>query len=533
MNIPKTNIRLPFLIGPFLIFLILFAPLLAAKEAPQVTANGEVLKGVWEGDNGSIAAFKGVPFAAPPVGDLRWRAPQPHQPRKGPQSATEFAPGCMQNDYLVQWYVGVATKMGHSADVVGRPNGVSENCLYLNVWTPDRKPDQPLPVMVWVHGGSNKSGWSYEPNYIGKRLAAKGVVVVTIAYRVGPFGFFSHPKLENGEGEPVANFGFLDAVHAFRWVKEHIRAFGGDPENITAFGESSGAGDIRDWLATEIAELRLYHNAIAQSPAGALTDRRTLADEQKTGEAMLAYLGFDNEDLDNEQLRAIPAQDIVRAGVEALPGHYFDVVVDDLTFNLMPLESFSRQQMSNVNFLIGSNRDEWYMYYDPAMTWDDVDQWLEQRTPAQASILKLKVAGETDVRRAFDRLTAAHDTHCPVRHIAASINAVGGNAWVYYFTRQRPGDAMKNLGVYHGTEIGYVFNEHEVWQPTDEVDEWLTDIVMDYWVQFARTGNPNVPGRPAWPRYTVAEPRVMELGDDVRVIPPHDADFCLWLGPRR
>lgn len=511
---------------------------LADREAPVVTANHETLTGMWEGDEGNIATFKGVPFAAPPVGELRWHSPQPiqnrdGQARKGMRDATEFAPGCMQNDYLVKWYAGVATKMGHSADVVGRPRGVSEDCLYLNVWTPELNPEKPLPVMVWVHGGSNKSGWSYEPNYIGNRLAAKGVIVVSIGYRVGPFGFFSHPRLDNGEGEPVANFGLLDIVAAFTWVKENIASFGGDPKNVTAFGESSGAGDIRDWLATEIVEQRLYHNSIAQSPGGSLSKRRTLEDEQKTGEKLIAYLGLNNETLTAGDLRALAAQDIVRAGAEALPGHYFDVVTDQLTMTDRPLESFDRDAMSNVNFLIGSNRDEWYMYNDPAMTWDDVDRWLQKRVPNQSGVLKSKVANETDVRRAFDRLTAADDMHCPVRYIASTVNAVGGNAWVYYFTRQRPGEAMKSLGAYHGTEIGYVFDQHEVWQPTNEVDDQLTEIVMDYWVQFAKTGNPNVAGRPEWPRYTVAEPKLMELGDHVGAISPPDADFCLWLGPQR
>ncbi len=439
----------------------------------------------------------------------------------------------MQNDYLVQWYAGVAAKMGHSPDVVGRPNGVSENCLYLNVWTPDLKPDKPLPVMVWVHGGSNKSGWSYEPNYIGKRLAAKGVVVVTIAYRVGPFGFFSHPKLDNGPGESVANFGVQDMNHAMYWVRDHIGAFGGNPENVTAFGESSGVGDIRDWLGTDIIGEGLYHKAIAQSPAGSMSMRRTLAEEQEVGQKLIGWLGYDNQAMTQEDLRAIPAEQIVEAGARALQGHYFDVVLDGLVMKELPLESYSREEMSKVSFLIGSNRDEWYMYVDTEAGWPDVDKWLQANAPAYAKILRSKVSDETDVRRAFDRLWASHDTHCPARYIATGVNAVGGNAWVYYFTRQRPEPEMKKLGAYHGTEIGYVFDAHEVWQPTDEVDDRLTEIVMDYWVQFARTGNPNVPGRPHWPRYTAAEPRLMELGNEVRVIPPPDADLCLWLGPQR
>jgi para-nitrobenzyl esterase len=525
--------RLALLIAGLL--LLLGSPALPASptEPPRIHANGEWLTGAWEGDSGNIAVFKGVPYAAPPLGDLRWRPPRPYSPPTDARSATKFAPACMQDNYLVKWYQGVATAMGHSPEVVGRPRGVSEDCLYLNIWTPDLAPARPLPVMVWVHGGSNKSGWSYEPNYIGDRLAARGVVVVSIAYRVGPFGFFSHPGLNNGDEEPIANFGLLDSVAAFRWVSEHINAFGGDPGNVTAFGESSGAGDLRDWLASELADEHLYHKMIAQSPAGALTERRTLAQEQAFGERLMNWLGHDNATLDSDKMRAIPAQDILRAGAGAEPGRYYDVVLDGLTMKSRPLETFDQEETARIRFLVGSNRDEWYMYIDPGITQADIDTWLEETAPQYAQVLRSKVAGETDLRRAFDRLTASHQMHCNVRYIAENVNAVGGHAWVYYFTRQRPGPEMKNLGAYHGTEIGYVFDQHEVWQPVDETDRELTTAVMDYWVQFARSGDPNLAGRPHWPRYTSAEPKVMELGDTIAAIPPPDADLCLWLGPRR
>ena len=171
----------------------LFFCLTAGADGPRVHANGEDLVGAWVYGRGSVAVFKGVPFAAPPVGELRWRAPRPHQPRQGPQQAVEFAPACMQGPHITNWYAGVAAGFGYGPETVGRPNGVSEDCLYLNVWTPSPQTGAGLPVMVWVHGGSNKGGWSYEPNYIGDKLAARGVVVVTVTYRLGPFGFFSHP----------------------------------------------------------------------------------------------------------------------------------------------------------------------------------------------------------------------------------------------------------------------------------------------------------------------------------------------------
>jgi len=243
-------------VGLLLTFLLLQVTIAVASEnsAPVVKANGEELLGEWAGVTRQVAVFKGIPFAQPPVGKLRWRAPQPHVPRAGGQAAIEFGPGCMQGPGGVNWYVGVAEAFGHGPEVVGRPNGLSEDCLYLNVWSPEPLSDTGLPVMVFVHGGSHAGGWSYEPNYIGENLAARGVVVVTIAYRVGPFGFFSHPALNNTKGEPVANFALLDIRAAFEWVSRHIVSFGGNPENVTGFGESSGAFNLVDLLLADLAK---------------------------------------------------------------------------------------------------------------------------------------------------------------------------------------------------------------------------------------------------------------------------------------
>jgi len=250
------------------------------------------------------------------------------------------------------WYAGVAAAFGHGPEVAARPNGVSEDCLYLNIWSPQLDPEARLPVMVWVHGGSNKGGWSYEPNYIGTRLAEKNVVVVSIAYRLGPFGFFSHPLLDNGEDEPIANFGWLDTYMAIRWVAENITAFGGDPDNITAIGESSGAGDISDWVAAEMAGDRLYRRIIAQSPGGSLEQRRTLADEKKTGARLIGSLEIEGE-LDAERLRKIPAEDVLEAATSELEGIYFDAVIDDLTMSARPIESLDRADAASIDAWTG------------------------------------------------------------------------------------------------------------------------------------------------------------------------------------
>lgn len=501
-------------------------------SGPAVVANGEELTGDWEGEESRIAVFRGIPFAAPPVDDLRWRAPQPSVPRPSLQTAVEFAPACMQGPHITNWYAGVARDFGHGPDAVGRPNGVSEDCLYLNVWSPRLGSEARLPVMVWVHGGSNKGGWSYEPNYIGARLAAKGVVVVSIAYRLGPFGFFSHPVLDNGEGQPVANFGWLDTQLAFRWVADNIMAFGGDPDNITAFGESSGAGNISDWAIIEMAKDSLYHRLIAQSTGGSLVGRRTLADEQNTGAGLIDALRIDGE-LTARRLRAIPAEDLAAAAESGLAEHYFEAVIDGLTMQEQPIESLQRAKKARLDILIGTNKDEWYMYIDKDTTREDLERWAKEAAPEHAATLLAEVAGEPDVRRAFDRLRTARDTLCPSRYFASRVSELGGRGWVYYFTRQRPGPGGEKLGAYHGTEIPYVFDMHDDWLPTEAVDHALTDVVMDYWVQFARTGDPNLPGRAEWPLHSDENPMVMELGDNIAAMEAHDARLCDLLSPGR
>jgi len=173
------------------------------------------------------------------------------------------------------------------------------------------------------------------------------------------------------------------------------------------------------------------------------------------------------------------------------------------------------------------------MYLDADTAATKLDKWLEDNVPASASVLGSMVSDATDPRRALDRLITAQNMLCPSQYVAARVSAAGGRAWMYFFSRQRPGKGGVKLGAYHGTEIGYVFDRHEYWQSTDQTDRELTGAVMDYWVQFARTGDPNIPGAPPWPMYRAAVPQVMELSDDIGAIPPPDADLCLWLDPRR
>lgn len=524
--------------GFLCLILLLSAAAPVAAQAPQLIANGEELHGAWADERRQIAEFKGIPFAQPPIGELRWRAPRPHVPRPGPQDAKRFAAGCMQTSSGVDWYAGVAGTFGHPPEVVGRPVDVSEDCLYLNVWTPTLDEVVGLPVMVFVHGGSNSGGWSYEPNYVGTRLAGRGVVVVSIAYRLGTLGFFAHPALgQVGEGdqtEPVANFGLLDIRQGFQWVRENIRAFGGDPENITAFGESAGAFDIIDLLTADMAAGKaqdsLFRRSISQSIGGSLVDRQTLKQEQATGVLLMSKLGLD-PDITAERMRAVPAQDLLRASQELPSGHYFDAVVDGRTLRQAPRDSLQQANTHGVDILAGTNADEWYMYVDANATQEDLEAWIGKNAAEDRDELLAQTSHESDPRRSLDRLRTARNMLCPSRYLAEQVNQGGGRAWVYYFTRQRSGPGGEKLGAYHGAELPYVFDRHDDWLPTDAEDRKLTKAMMDYWVQFAKTGDPNLPGRPPWPRHTKRSPAVIELGEHIGVMEPFAVELCELLGP--
>ncbi len=509
--------------------LLILACAAANGAVPQVRAGGEHLVGTSLRNPAGVAVFRGIPFAAPPIGDLRWRAPQPAIPRPGQQDATRFAPACPQGEHLIDWYAGVARAFGHDGENVARPNGVSEDCLYLNVWTPTLDNRSGLPVIVWFHGGSNKSGWSYEPNYDGAALAARGIVVVTTTYRLGPLGFFAHPA-QAASGTSSANFGYQDSVASLEWVQDNIGAFGGDPNNVTVMGESSGAGNLANIIGAEATQ-GLYRRAIAQSPAGNLERLPTYAEAAADGIRISAELGIDDDDDAMARLRTVDSMALIDAAYRALPGHYYDVILDETSVTQPMLTALQSPERRAVDFLIGTNAHEWYMYLDPDTSKADVDAWIAEHAPTNTAAVKAVVATADGPRRALDRLTTAQQMLCPARKAAAQMATLGGQTWMYYFTRQRSGRHGAALGAYHGAEIPYVFDTHDDWLPTNATDRALTDTMMDYWAQFARTGDPNIAGRAPWPRYRPERPQVMVLGDEVGAAAPIDAALCLWIEP--
>ncbi|NCF45657.1 MAG: carboxylesterase family protein [Proteobacteria bacterium] len=435
----------------------------------------------------AVLQYTAIRFAQAPAGRWRWRPPRPvtqHEQRKG------WPPACVQDDRTSNWYAMVATGVDGDTSKVPQTPAVSEDCLFLNVWTPTQKSPTKRPVMVWIYGGSNRSGWSYEPDYRGQELAASGVVVVSIAYRVGLFGFLAHPELsaESPHGSS-GNYGLLDQIEALRWINKHIASLGGDPGNVTIFGESAGAGNIGYLLATPLAD-GLFHKAILQSGGWAITQQRALADDEKEGLEFSKRTG-----MSIEQLRQVSATDMLRLQQQDYERGYDDPPIDGWLLPRAPAELMQRKDLPTRPVLLGSNADESLMYLNrPSLkdwqqalaTYAAPDRaWLQQRFSA------------LPIAQRLNQLASAVSFHCPTLATAEALHQAGSSAYVYRFDRIR--DNAQRIGAYHGAEIPYVFGTHADWLFTNEKDWALTEKMMDMWLSFAESGAPAQPQH--WPTW--------------------------------
>ena len=457
---------------------LLFIAIIAlggCDQSPSVTVDSELLIGKYVGEG--IAAFLGVPFAEPPVGDLRWHAPQALTSKLERRETTEFAAACMQTMRILDWYRSMAESFGASADYYDDLR-VSEDCLYLNLWTPTLDNEAKLPVMVWVHGGSNKSGWSYEDNYRGHVLAPQGVVVITVAYRQGAFGFLSHPELE-GESA-VANFGLWDLIAALQWIQDNVEHFGGDPNRVTLFGESSGAENILALMFSNEAG-HLFHRAALQSTAGVGLSMPTLGDEQRRGADLMTAMGARSL----QDLRKTSAASLLQTYTELTADHYHSPAIDGQLISDSTWESMQASSWPDHALIIGTNADEYP-----------------------------------------DRAATAEEYVCPSQSVATKRTASGGNAWMYFFSRVREDEAGAEIGAYHGAEYPYVFGVHDDYMTTTDWDLELSALMQQYWINFASTGNPNGEGLPDWPMFKRPDPLVQEFGDEVVTVPATEQEMC-------
>ncbi len=501
---------------------------------PIARAGGERIQGEWM--EAGMAVFRGVPYAASPTGDLRWRPPGPPASRRGLQSATEFGAACPQIDRLATFTGNIAAAFGAGEDVVPRLAVADEDCLFLNIWTPEFEASANLPVMVWIHGGSNNAGWGSQGEYDGVRLAQRGVVLVSINYRLGPLGFFAHPALTaESPGGASGNYGLMDQVAALQWVQDNIAEFGGDADRVTVFGESAGSSDVI-LLMTAPAAQGLFHRAIGQSGAP-MAGVTPLSTGEAAGVRLARQLGFDNPESEAAlaELRAMDGNTLIQAIDDAAGTYAATPVLDGLLLNRSVGEVFADGDQAAVPLLIGSNENEFATlpYYLPPIerTVEGYEQWVGMtRGRYAARMLELYPAGEDAlVTPALVSQVTDFVFTCATRTAARRHRAAGHPTYRYFFTRVSPGAGGEALGAYHGMEIGYVFNNRYAWIPADESDLRLDEAMAGAWVRFAATGDPNGDGLAPWPEYDAETDAHMEFGERIGAGQGVKAEQCDFL----
>jgi para-nitrobenzyl esterase len=485
-------------IGKLALLLGASVTIAAAQQSSTLQVKTET--GIVEGKmQGSSRAFLGIPYAAPPVGELRWKAPAPPIPWKGVRDATKFGAECMQPRIF--------------DDMVFRDAGPSEDCLMLNVWTPAKATNKMLPVMVWIHGGGFVAGASSEPRQDGAKLAADGVIVVSMNYRLGIFGFFELPELLADSGRNAAgNYGLLDQVASLEWVKKNIAAFGGDPGNVTIFGESAGSFSVSELMASPVAK-GLFQRAIGESGADFPTQaapKVTLEQSAKDGaEYAKKVLGTDSL----KELRAMPADKLLET--VSKPGSErrgpSTVVVDGYFLPKPVREIFAAGEQNDVPLLAGWNRDEGsgaILSAKPPLTAVSVKELGKKEFKERAAEF-FKVYPATDdataVRSWEDFAGDRFIAYGTWKWLVAAATTGKSPVYRYRFDQAPPDDPSRErgMGAFHSGEIEYVFGTLEWRIPTlwRSEDKALSELIRQYWTNFARSGNPNGTGLAKWPEY--------------------------------
>ena len=500
--------------------LFAFAPVI--KESETIRVTGGMISGTQSGD---IRIYKGIPFAAPPVGDLRWKAPQPVKAWSGVRKCDAFGPSPMQ---------GSPNPFGPwSAEYLIPKEPISEDCLYLNVWSGAKSASQKLrqaslPVFVWIYGGGFNSGGSGCAIYDGEATARKGIVFVSINYRVGPFGFMAHPELTKESGHNASgNYGLMDQIAALQWVKQNIAAFGGDPNNITIGGQSAGSMSVNCLVASPLAK-GLFNKAIAQSGAsfGRFTSKLQQAEE--TGVKIMQTLGATSL----AEMRAKPADEILKKG-QGTRGP----VIDGYVLPETVAEIFAAGKQNNVALLTGWNEDEG-LGGAPKKA-DAYQKQLEQQYGNQATDVLKYYPASTDEEAAKSQANLSRDMTFGAQNYrwANLASQQGQPVYVYRFTRKLPATGQyAQYGAFHTGEVAYTYDNlkfiDKSLRPLVSVDDDLARQMAAYWANFIKSGNPNGKGLPTWPAYSTTDKKIMILGDRVEAKPLPDAaslDFLTGL----
>ena len=438
--------------------------------------------------DGKIDIYKGIPFAAPPVGELRWKKPMPPTPWKDVKACTTFSASPMQSK-PVPFFVW-------SEEFLIPSEPISEDCLYLNVWSSNQSNNKKKPVLVWIYGGGFTSGGSACPIYDGESFAREDVVFVSMNYRVGVFGFYAHHQIDkNNDGLGSGNFGILDQIEALKWVKNNIANFGGDPNNVTIAGQSAGSMSVNCLVASPLSK-GLFNKAIAESGANFIRGNATKEQAVLASDKFAASFGKSTLD----EMRKIPADELLRKASE-MRGIYVDGIV--LPDHI--LDIFLQKKENKVTLLTGWNQDEGIMMGKPknavAYTNDLKDQYK-----ANAEKLLTYYPGKNDQEAELSQRNLSRDMIFGMQNFAWSNMATdnGSVVYVYRFKKLAPEDNEgKKHSAFHTAEVPYAFNNLKfVQRPFTATDEELSKIMSQYWINFIKRGNPNSEKLPSWPLYS-------------------------------
>jgi para-nitrobenzyl esterase len=466
------------------LYAIVCAMPLCAATQPVKTRNG-LVSGV-PGRDASVTVYKGVPFAAPPVGDLRWRAPKPPAPWDGVRDGGKFSANCMQRivNERKPWTFEF---MAHDS--------VSEDCLYLNVWTAAKSAGEKRPVFVYVHGGGFNEGSGSVPAYDGEGLAKKGLVMVTVNYRMGVFGFFAHPELtKESDYNASGNQGLLDIVAALQWIHDNIAAFGGDPARVTLAGQSAGSMAVHDLAASPLAK-GLFQRGIAESGGSTLGGlSKKLAEAEADGVKIAEQKGAHSL----ADLRALSAAELMSrpAGVRLGPivdGYLLPASVDELV---------AQGKHNDISILTGANADEGGAVPNPTTTLDAFQSRAKQRfADAADAFLKLYPAA-SDQEAGLANNDSSRDQQRMSLYVWAQAREKTSKSkiYTYFWTHTLPGPDAGRYGAFHTSEVPYALNTlYMSDRPFSDVDRKIADQMSSYWANFAKTGDPNGKGLPHWP----------------------------------
>ena len=513
-------------------------------ESPKAEVEQGRLSGLWQKtDEDLLAVFRGVPFAAPPLGRLRWAAPAEPLLWADEKDATEFGAQCMQSSSLSLFTESLVRGQGLpeseaqaviSALASRTPPPMSEDCLFLNLTTSNMVPVKNLPVMVWFHGGSHQTGTASSPTYQSTKLPQQGIVLVTANYRLGPFGYLAHPALSANDPNGVSsNYGILDQIAALRWIQDNIAAFGGDPNNVTIFGESAGAQAVSELMASPLAD-GLYHKAIMQSgvyswhPIGLKRGFRGIPSAEVIGQSFFALNGLATMTASAAELRAISSDAILNAAISdrRFLGAFLPVadgyVQPDRVLNLILDE-----KTAPVPILLGYNADEGSLFY----------QWYQRATRMNHEFPNELPARLARFREVFsddaEMLIQAYGLDEPERYKYGEADMLGDDSYgvhtrlladahamrelpvyVYQF-RRTPPRVGQTAGAHHAAEIPFVFDTHYL--PLNRAGKRLTDTMAAYWTNFAKYGDPNSDAIPEWPAYDTKTKRWMILDNEISV----------------